>query len=103
MFESTHETIKKNRHEFQIKQKKVQDSNHSVAIKPFSINDNVTIKSMRLQKKLQPKYNGIFKIAGITSHGNYILTNEKNETLKSGKTPPNFKIENHFLTKCGII
>ena len=37
---------------------------------------------MKIQGKLQPKYNGIFKIVDVTSHGNYKLVNERNQPLK---------------------
>jgi len=82
LIESTHPMIKSRRNEFAIKQKRNQDNSHSVATEPFNVGDLVTIKSMKIQGKLQPKYNGIFKIASITSHGNYILENNDGETLK---------------------
>ena len=82
LFETIQEEIKQNRNEFQVKQKKVQDSSHQLAKEPFKVGDLVTIKALKIQGKLQPRYNGVFKIDSITSHGNYRLKNDKNEFLK---------------------
>lgn len=80
LFENIQVEIKSNRNEFQIKQKKSSRSK-SLAKEPYNIGDLVTIKAFKIQGKLQPKYNGIFKIDSITSHDNYRLKNEKNEIL----------------------
>lgn len=38
---------------------------------------------MKIQGKLEPKYNGIFEVVGKTRLGNYILKNEVGEELKN--------------------
>jgi len=83
LFENIQEEVKVNRCEYQTRQKKIQDNNHQVTNKPFEIGQLVTIKSLKIQNKLQPKYNGIFKIVEITSHGNYKLENENGEILRN--------------------
>ena len=41
----------------------------------------VTIKSVKIQYKMQPNYYGIFKVSIYTPEGNYYLKNGKNEQL----------------------
>ena len=83
LIETTQKNIKSNRLEFQIKQNQVQNDSHRLAKEPYKIGDKVTIKVMKIQGKLQPRYNGIYTIENVTTHGNYTLKNENNQTLKN--------------------
>ena len=51
----------------------------------------VTIKSLKLAGKLQPKYHGIYKIIGGTKHGNYRLETMTGTELKQAFVPERLK------------
>ena len=82
VFETVQTNIVRKRNEFASVQKAIQDNSHKLAKDPFKIDDLVTVKAMKMQGKMQPKFNGIFRIASITSHGNYKLTNDRGDVLK---------------------
>ena len=82
LLEEVQPNIANRRNEYAVKQKEIQDNSHKLAKEPFKIGDLVTVKSMKIQGKMMPKFNGLFRIESITSHGNYRLTNEKGELLK---------------------
>ena len=82
VFENVQTNIVRKRNEFASTQKVIQDNSHKIAKEPFKINDLVTVKAMKIQGKMQPKFNGIFRIDSITSHGNYKLKNNRGELLK---------------------
>jgi len=82
VFENVQTNIVRKRNEFASVQKAIQDNSHKLAKNPYKIDYLVTVKAMKMQGKMQLKFNGIFRIASITSNGNYKLTNDKGELLK---------------------
>ncbi len=82
-FENAHEIAKENIEKKQKIQKRQQDSTHRVTQEPLDIGQLVTIKSLQIKGKLQPVYNGIYRITGTTRNGNYLLETETGKPLKS--------------------
>ena len=88
---------KKNIRRRQVKQKEQQDKSHKVTQERMQDGQLVTIKSLKLAGKLQPKYHGIYKIIGSTKHGNYRLENRDGTELKQAFVPERLKKVAHDL------
>ena len=82
MVECTHPKVLERIKEKQEKQNKYQDSRNTVENEKLDIGDKVTIRSMKIQGKLQPHYHGIYKIHGKIKAGNYYLINSEQVILK---------------------
>ena len=52
----------------------------------------MTIKSLKIQGKLEPKYLGVFKVTKISDKGNYLLKNEKGIPLKQSIPQSRLKV-----------
>ena len=80
--------------EKQKKQVNIQNNRNAARItdEKIPIGTRVTIKSVKIQSKMQPNYYGIFKVSGYTPKGNYYLKNGKNEQLKEAYTRSRLKI-----------
>lgn len=74
------------------KQKAIQNKRENVTDKLIDIGSAVTLKSLKIQRKLEPKYIGIFKVSGITKNGNYWLTNEKGHQHKQSVPKSRLKV-----------
>ena len=73
-----------NMKEKQKKQVKSQNNREKTRLTDeiIPIGIKVTIKSLKIQSKLQPNYLGIFKISGYNPKENYYLENSQKERLK---------------------
>ena len=81
-FETIHEKARDNIKKKQELQKKHQDQSHKVTEDKLEVGQLVTIKALKSQGKLQPRFNGIFKIIGISRNGNYRLETMSGVELK---------------------
>ena len=81
--EHLHEKAKENIKKKQIQQIKSQNKSHKISTERFHEGQLVTIKALQIQGKLQPKYNGIYRITGHTKHGNYRLETLNGVQLKN--------------------
>ena len=92
LLEETHpKTIEKLKSK-QEQQKEQQNVRNKLEDEKLKIGQTVTIKSLKIQSKLQPNYHGIYKIDEITAKGNYYLINEKNERLKQSYPRSRLKV-----------
>ena len=82
MIEGVHPKVVERIKERQEKQTMYQDRRHTVEDERLKIGDKVTIKSLKIQGKMQPNFHGIFKLNGFTRTGNYYLENSENQLLK---------------------
>lgn len=62
LLEEDHEKARSNIKKKQEIQKQVQDARNNVTNEVLRPGQLVTIKSMKIQNKLEPKYNGIFEV-----------------------------------------
>ena len=65
----------------QVKQIKTQNRQKKISLETLKINEEVYIKSEKIQNKFEPLYTGPFFIYKITENGNYKLKNEKGEII----------------------
>ena len=92
LIENTSKLVEKNIDRNKLKQIDIQNKRENVSEKHLKIGDTVTIKSLGLKRKLEPKYIGIFKVSGITEKGNYWLRNEKGKELKQSIPKSRIKV-----------
>ena len=82
LVESTAERVKERLEQAKIKQRQIQDKRENITSVELLIGQAVTIKSLKIQGKLEPKYHGIFTIDSITTHGNVWLKTKEGLMLK---------------------
>ena len=90
-YEELVEEAKQNVTRKQSKQIKQQDNSRNVTLERMSDGQLVTIKSLKIAGKLQPKYHGIYKIIGSTKYGNYRLESMDGTELKQAFVPERLK------------
>ena len=98
-YEDLVEDAKNNIRRRQIQQKHQTDTNRKVTEERMQDGQLVTIKSLKLAGKLQPKYHGTYKIIGSTKHGNYRLENMDGTELKQSFVPERLKKVAHDLVE----
>ena len=91
MVECTHPNVLERIKERQVKQNIYQDSSNTAEKENLDIGDKVTVRSMKINGKLQPHYHGICKIHGKTKAGNYYLINSEQVILK--ESYPRFRLK----------
>lgn len=90
-YEELVEEAKQNVTRKQSKQIKQQDNSRNFTLERMSDGQLVTIKSLKIAGKLQPKYHGIYKIIGSTKYGNYRLESMDGTELKQTFVPERLK------------
>ncbi len=90
-YDSLVEDAKRNITKKQVQQIATQDGHRKVTTERMPDGQLVTIKSLKLAGKLQPKYHGVYKIIGGTKHGNYRLESMTGVELKQSFVPERLK------------
>ena len=90
-YDSLVNDAKRNISRKQVQQMATQDGRRKVTTERMPDGQLVTIKSLKLAGKLQPKYHGVYKIIGSTKHGNYRLESATGTELKQAFVPERLK------------
>ena len=81
--------------EKQVAQKNNQNKRQSSQDYELELGEKVTVKSLKIQGKLQNNYVGIYEIDGKTPNGNYWLKNAQDERLKQSFPLSRLKLVNN--------